>query len=339
MSEDPPRPFAAVVLAAGRGTRFGSPLPKVLQPLAGRPLLGHVLAALDLAGASRSVVVIGYGGDQVKAAFPEREYVWQAEQLGTGHAVLQARPAFPDPADLVITYGDVPLIPAETIAALHQQRLASGAALTALTCTTGDPTGLGRIVRDEAGRPLAIAEEKVATTEQRAIREWNSGLYAVDGEWLWPRLAALGPSATGEVYLTDLFAQAAREGVLSTVTTTDAVAVAGINDRPELARADAILRERIRRRLLNDGVLVVGGETVVVDIDVQVGFDTLILPGCVFSGRTVIGRGCRIGPHAILEDALVGDGSVVEASHLRGVSIPPGSIVHSFQRLVAGDDG
>ncbi|GIW05359.1 MAG: hypothetical protein KatS3mg060_0164 [Dehalococcoidia bacterium] len=336
MSDEPPSPFAAVVLAAGRGTRFGSPLPKVLQPLAGRPLLGHVLAALDAAGAERTVVVVGYGADQVKRAFPEREFALQAEQRGTGHAVLQARCAFPDPVDLVITYGDVPLIPPELIVALHRARCAAGAAMAVLTCSAGDPTGLGRIVRDHEGRPLAIVEERVATPEQRAIREWNTGLTAVASAWLWPRLAALEPSATGEIFLTDLVSLAAGEGQLTTLTTDDALAVSGVNDRLELARSEAIVRERIRRRLLERGVLLVSPETSVIDVDVEIGFDSVVLPGSIVMGRTRIGRNCRIGPHAILEDATIGDGSTVRAAEVRRVALPPGSIVDSFTRIDGG---
>ncbi|MCS6801855.1 MAG: NTP transferase domain-containing protein [Chloroflexota bacterium] len=335
MSEEPPSPFAAVVLAAGRGTRFGSPLPKVLQPLAGRPLLGHVLAALDAAGASRTVLVLGYGADHVRAVFPEREFVLQADQLGTGHALLQARSAFTGTEDLVIIYGDVPLVPPDMIATLHRARREAGAAMALLTCDHGDPTGLGRVVR-RGGRPVAVVEERVASEEERAIREWNTGLYAFAGEWLWPRLESLRPSATGELFLTDLVALAAAEETLTTVTTHDALAVAGINDRTELARSEAVLRERIRRRLLERGVLLISPETTVIDIDVEVGFDTVILPGSLLLGRTRVGRGCRIGPHAILEDAVIGDGATVRAADIRRAVLPPGSVVESFQRI-AGD--
>lgn len=338
MSDEPPSPFAAVVLAAGRGTRFGSPLPKALQPLAGRPLLGHVLAALTAAGATRIVIVVGYGADQVRAAFPGREFVLQADQLGTGHALLQARSAFAGDEDLVITYGDVPLVPAETIAALQRARHEAGAAMALLTCVGGDPTGLGRVVRQD-GRPVAIVEERVASEEQRAIREWNTGLYAFAGAWLWPRLAELRPSPTGEIFLTDLVAVAAAEGVLTTVSTPDALAVAGVNDRLELARSEAVLRERIRRRLLERGVLLVSPETTVIDVDVEVGFDTVILPGSVLLGRTTVGRGCRIGPHALLDDATIGDGATIRAAEVRRATVPPGSVIESFQRVDGGSAG
>jgi bifunctional UDP-N-acetylglucosamine pyrophosphorylase/glucosamine-1-phosphate N-acetyltransferase len=295
-------------------------------------LLGHVLAALDAAGAVRTVVVVGYGAEQVEAAFPEREFVLQREQLGTGHALLQARTAFATPQDLVITYGDVPLIPAETITALHHARCAADAAMAILTCDAGDPTGLGRVVRRD-GQVVGIVEERVASPEERAIREWNTGLYAFAGDWLWPHLASLRPNVTGEVFLTDLATLAAGEGRLTTLTTHDPHAVAGINDRLELARCEAVVRERVRRRLLAAGVLLISPETTVVDVDVEVGFDTIVLPGSVLLGRTRIGRACRIGPHAILEDAIIGDGATVRAAEVRCAAVPPGGVVESFQRL------
>jgi bifunctional UDP-N-acetylglucosamine pyrophosphorylase/glucosamine-1-phosphate N-acetyltransferase len=337
MSEEGSSRFAAVVLAAGRGTRFGSPLPKVLQPLAGRPLLGHVLAALTAAGAHPTLLVLGYGADHVRAAFPRYPFVLQPEQRGTGDALWHARTALDPEADLVVVNGDLPLIAPATIQALHQARVVAGAAMAALTCCEGDPTGMGRVLRDAAGKPIAVVEERLATPEQRAVREWNCGLYAFAGRWLWPRLAALTPSPTGEVFLTDLVAQAAREGTLVTLTTDDPLAAAGVNTRQELVRSEAVLRERLRQRLLAGGVLLVSPETIIIDCEVEVGSESVVLPGCVLLGRTRIGARCQIGPHAIIEASDVGDDSVIEAAHLVGVRLPPRSHVASFTRLRARD--
>ncbi|MCS7003191.1 MAG: NTP transferase domain-containing protein, partial [Dehalococcoidia bacterium] len=197
VNDDPDHQPVAVVLAAGKGTRFGSATPKVLQPLAGRPLLGHVLATLTAAGLTRVVLVVGYGADQVRAAFPTAQFALQTEQRGTGHALLMARAACAHAGTVVLVYGDVPLIEAPTIEAVLAAKRAPGVVMVAVTCDAGDPTGMGRIVRDTDGRPLAVVEERVATADQKAITEWNVGLYAFDATWLWPRLAALPPSPTG----------------------------------------------------------------------------------------------------------------------------------------------
>ncbi len=332
MSDEPPPGIAAAILAAGKGTRFGSPRPKVLQPLAGRPVLGHIAGALRQAGISRLVAVVGYGAEQVRAAFPDLEFAVQEQQLGTGHALLQAHAALGEAETVLCINGDMPLIEPGILQALIDIKQCNHAKMAALTCDSGDVTGMGRVVRDSSGRPLRVVEEKAASAEEQQLTEWNCGVYIFDGDWLWPQLAGLRPSAIGEIYITDLFARAAAEGCLAIETIHDGLPVSGVNDRLELERVERVLRHRIRERLLRGGVLLVSPETSVIDVDVTAGWDTTILPGSVLTGATQIGKNCVIGPNAILEDCTVGDNCRVEAAHLIRVKVGDGEQVESFTR-------
>ncbi|HID34291.1 MAG TPA: bifunctional N-acetylglucosamine-1-phosphate uridyltransferase/glucosamine-1-phosphate acetyltransferase [Anaerolineae bacterium] len=330
---------AIVILAAGKGTRMKSNLPKVLHPLAGRPMIAY---SLDLARALSDlppVVIVGYKAEEVKAAVGNRAtFVEQTEQLGTGHAVMQAEAALAGRADTVMVYAaDMPLITPATLQRLRQAHAESGAAITMLSVIAEDPRGFGRVVRGEDGGALAIVEEIEATEEEKAIRELNAGVYCFDGAWLWPALHRLQPSPRkGEYYLTDLVGLAVADGRRAEVVTTETPAEAlGVNTRVHLAEAETVVRRRKNRDLMLSGVTILDPDAVYIQPQVQVGRDTTIWPGVVLRGDTVIGEGCVIGPHAVLTDVHAGDGAVIGAGVLArgchfpdGIDIPPGSILN-----------
>jgi bifunctional UDP-N-acetylglucosamine pyrophosphorylase/glucosamine-1-phosphate N-acetyltransferase len=331
-----------VILAAGLGKRMRSKLPKVLHPLVGQPLIAHVLRALAPLAPARTVLVVGHGGDQVQAAVgPAAEYVEQREQLGTGHAALQARPLLDGAVETVLVlYGDSPLIRPETLAemiALHHA--IPGVHVTALTCRTDTPYGYGRILRDAAGRVAHIVEERVATPEQKAIREVNSGFYCFDGAWLWPRLAALPfHGSTGEIFLTDMIDLAVSESPESvqTVTVEGLEQASGINSRAQLAEAERMLRDQIRLRWMDAGVTLVDPPSTFIGLDVEIGQDTILHPGTHLEGATRIGTDCEIGPMARIVDSTVGDGCRIGMSLIEKSTLEAGVDVGSFNHLRPG---
>jgi len=310
----------AVVLAAGFGTRMRSAQPKVLQPICGRPMVLHVLQALHDAGVERTVVVIGHGGSDVRAAVEESAhqgdvvFATQAEQSGTGHATLQAREAAGEGRVLVVN-GDMPLVDAEQ---LRSVLAASGATAAVGTAEVGDPYNLGRILRSTAGGIEAIVEEADADAETRAIHEVNLGIYAFDGAWLWPTLAGLPASASGEIYLTDAIKVAAGEGRALPVPVPSPDGRINVEDRSDLARAERILRDRIQRRWLAMGVSIVDPSNCYIDADVVIGADTIIEPGTHLRGATIVGVGCVLGPNAVVRESRLGDGCRLQGCSLEG---------------------
>lgn len=320
--------IVSIVLAAGAGTRMKSEQPKVLHPLVGRPLIDWALDASAEVSDAQPVVVTGHGREQLEAHLAGRaRFVEQREQLGTGHAVLQAKELLAGAADaVVVTYGDMPLLRGETLAALtalfHQARTADRAtALAMLTIVRSEPQGFGRIVRDELGRVQAIVEEADCTAEQLAITELNPGVYCFDAEWLWRNLPQLPVSRKGEYYLTDMIGLAVAQG-RSVVTMQAAVEeLGGVNTRVHLADAAAVLRRRILERHMLAGVTVIDPASTYIEVEVVIGQDTVVLPGCVLQGRTTIGRNCAIGPYSQVVDSSIGDGcrvtySVVEEARM-----------------------
>lgn len=334
--------LAAVVLAAGMGTRMRSAQPKVLHPVAGQPLVRHVVRAVAPLAPAQTVIVVGHGAAEVQATLgPAYEYVIQTEQRGTGHAVLQARTAVEGRAETVLVlYGDTPLLQPATLAALlelHQAR--PGTRITLLACITPTPTGYGRIIRDGAGQVTGVVEERVATPEERAITETNSGIYCFDAAWLWPRLAALPVHAgANEYFLTDMVGVAVAEapGSVQTWTLTGLEEAKGINTRVELAEADLLLRDRIRHAWMLAGVTMIDPRSTYIDADVTLGPDTVLYPGCYLEGQTQVGAGCRLGPQAHLRDATLGDGCTVGGSLLEGCTLEPGVTVGSYSHLRPG---
>jgi bifunctional UDP-N-acetylglucosamine pyrophosphorylase/glucosamine-1-phosphate N-acetyltransferase len=339
--------YATVILAAGKGTRMRSTLPKVLHPLAGVPLLAHILKAVEAIPSTSAfaslttpvsthppVVVIGHDTAQIKAVFGERcLYALQEEQLGTGHAVLAAQSAVdgldPLPQTVLVCYGDTPFVRSEILAQVLVEHLTQGAAITFLTAFTERPSDFGRVVRNAHGRVREIVEVKRATEEQKRINEINSGVYCFDRAWLWPTLQALPRNASGEYYLTDLVGIAStQQRIICTVGGTLDETI-GINDRVQLAAAEQLLRRRILERHMYAGVTIIDPATTYVDDDVQIGIDTVLLPGTMITGKTTIGSACRIGPGTTIDESAIGGrcilrNSVIEHSTLEDdVSMGP----------------
>ncbi|MCD6289337.1 MAG: bifunctional UDP-N-acetylglucosamine diphosphorylase/glucosamine-1-phosphate N-acetyltransferase GlmU [Anaerolineae bacterium] len=302
--------LAVVILAAGQGTRMRSSRPKVLHLVAGKPMVRYAVENAAALTTRPPVVVIGVGADAVRSELGDAvSYVVQEQQLGTGHAVAQARPLLEGQADLVLVcYGDMPLLRVETLRQLVQRQEEHDGPMTILTVISEDSMGFGRVVRDQQGRVREIVEEKVATPEQLRIRELNAGVYCFQGDWLWPHLDQIQISPVGEYYLTDLIGIAVAEGQdVATYTIHDVSEVQGVNTRVHLARAEAVMRKRINERWMLAGVTMLSPETIYIDESVEIGQDTVLYPNTYLLGHTVVGRECEIGPGALLCDSRVGD--------------------------------
>lgn len=328
-----------VILAAGQGKRMRSVLPKVLQPIAGKPMLAHVLAAARALEASRICVVYGHGGEVVRERLDATDLAWarQEPQLGTGHAVQQALPHLSSQGMALVLYGDVPLIGVATL-----QRLvgaAGVASLGLLTVTLDNPTGYGRIVRDEAGRVLRIVEEKDATDAQRAIREVNTGILVAPVECLRNWLGRVGnDNAQGEYYLTDIIGMAVAEGVEIVTVQPDAVAeTLGVNSKPQLAELERLHQSMIARRLMDDGVTLIDPARIDVRGELRCGRDVEIDVNCVFEGSVVLGDGVRIGANCVIRDTVIGAGTrVAPFSHLDNTLMGEDCIIGPYARTRPG---
>jgi len=331
---------AAVILAAGQGTRMRSNMPKVLHPLVGRPMVLYALDIVRPAIDAPPVLIVGHGADAVRRTVGEDvTYVEQREQKGTGHAVLQAREVLRGKADLVlITYADMPLLRPETLRRLVDRQRENPGPLTLLTLVADDPRGFGRVVRDGSGAIVAIVEEDAATPEQLAIQELNAGVYCFDAEWLWSRIDRIPLSLPkGEYYLTDLIGMAAAEGLrVEGISVQDPTEALGINTRVHLAEAEAILRRQINRRWMEAGVTIIDPETTYIEAEVQIGQDTVIWPNTVLRGRTVVGQRCQIGPNSLIEDSIIGDNCRVLASVVESAVMEEGSDIGPFSHLRKG---
>ena len=337
--------LSIVILAAGQGKRMNSALPKVLQPLAGRPLLGHVLDAARALDPAAVHVVYGHGGEQVraaldgalKAAAPRSSWVLQAEQKGTGHAVQQALPALRDDETALILYGDVPLVQPETLRALVA--LAGPKSLGLLTVELPDPTGYGRIVRDARGKVLRIVEQKDANARERRIREGNTGIMAVPVKRLRGWLGRLrNANAQGEYYLTDIIAMAVKDKVKVAPLAAPTVAeVLGINDKAQLAEVEAELRRLRARALLAAGVTIADPARIDIRGQVVTGRDVSIDINVVLEGRVVLGDGVVVGPGSVLRDCEIAAGVRLNAyCVIEGATVGAGAIIGPFARLRPG---
>ncbi len=306
-----------IVLAAGQGKRMHSTLPKVLHRLAGRPLLAHVLETAKALSAERAIVVHGHGSEAVKAAFNGAavEWVEQAEQLGTGHALMQALPKVPPKADVMVLYGDVPLVRPETLERLKD---AARDGLGILTVELDDPTGYGRIVRDAKGRVKRIVEQKDASAKERAIREVNVGFMVAKADRLTAWLARVrNENAQKEYYLTDVIGLAATDGVeVGAVKAQDWWEVSGVNSKRELAALERAFQHRQAGRLLDSGVSLADPARLEVRGELRCGRDVSIDVNCVFEGRVTLGDGVSIGPNCVLRNVTVAAGSEVHAFSL-----------------------
>jgi bifunctional UDP-N-acetylglucosamine pyrophosphorylase/glucosamine-1-phosphate N-acetyltransferase len=312
-------PLAVVVLAAGQGTRMKSRLAKVLHPLCGRPMLHYPLAAAESLGAERAVVVVGRDADAVRERFAGRaQFVLQAEQLGTGHAVLQTEAALEGFAgDVLVLYGDTPLLRPETLARMAAHKRETGADLVVLSAEIDVP---GIIVRGSDGRLARVVEATDATPEELVIRERNTGVYLVDRDLLWKSLAQVDANnAQGEIYITSivevLLGEGRRVEVLQLEDDSEGI---GVNTRADLAEAAALLRARILNRLMLAGVTVVDPASTYVDEGVEIGQDSVIEPNCVIQGETRIGEGCHVKANCVIEDSVLeNDVEMGPSAHLR----------------------
>jgi bifunctional UDP-N-acetylglucosamine pyrophosphorylase/glucosamine-1-phosphate N-acetyltransferase len=320
--------ISALILAAGKGTRMKSVHAKVMHEVFFRPMLHHVLDALVTLGVDNIIVVTGHQAERVEescAAYDVR-FVRQAEQLGTGHAVLAAEAALTAlPAGVVmILCGDSPLIRADTLRLMLEQHLSGGHRLTVMTTKVDDPTNYGRIILGETGEIQAIVEEKDATPGQKEIREINAGFYCVDKEFLFSALKNVGTDNNqGEVYLTDIIAIAHASGLpVHRFFCRQAEETLGVNSRFEMSLAHATLQKRFHRRLMDAGVTLIGPETITIEGTVTIGRDTVILPNVFIAGRTTIGANCRISPFTTLIDCCIGDNvSIGGGAYLQGALI------------------
>ena len=332
--------LTVIVLAAGQGTRMKSGFPKVMHPLAGRPMVRYVVDAARTLDPANLVVVVGYGASLVREALGGWvTYVTQDEQLGTGHAVRQAEQAVAGRADTVLVlYGDTPLMRPETLRQIVDHHQTEKAAITALTFHPQDPTGYGRIVRDEkTGRVLAIVEEREATPEQRAIDEVFTGIFCFRDEWLWPSLGQIQAGSRGEYYLTSLVAIAGAQGKLVTGwPVSDPMEVIGLDHRLKLAQGEAEMRRRINERWMLAGVTLIHPETTYIDADAVLGADTVIWPNTYLQGTTRIGQDCIIGPGSVLRDSTIGDRCKIELSVIEGAIMEEGSEIGPFGHLRKG---
>jgi UDP-N-acetylglucosamine diphosphorylase/glucosamine-1-phosphate N-acetyltransferase len=329
--------FVAVILAAGKGTRMKSALPKVLHRVGGQPMLAHVLAAAKQAGAGRSVTVVGFGAAAVeKEIGPATEFVTQTEQLGTGHAVMQARGAL-DAYDgtVMVLCGDTPLLTADLLSRLYAAHREAGATATVLTARMPDPVGYGRVIRDSAGTVARIVEHKDASAAELAVNEINTGIYCF--EWR-PLLAALNSltcdNKQGEYYLTDVIgAFVARKAKVWAISADDERETLGINSRLQLAEAEKILRRRKLEELLASGVTIMDPDSTFIDTSVSVAADTVIYPFTWLEGTTSIGSGCAVGPSTRLTDVAVGDHVTIHFSYAHECEIGSGAIIGPYVHL------
>jgi bifunctional UDP-N-acetylglucosamine pyrophosphorylase/glucosamine-1-phosphate N-acetyltransferase len=334
--------IASVILAAGYGTRMKSDLPKVLHPVAGRPMVEWAVRTAEQLSDLRPVVVVGHGKEQVQALLQDRVlYAEQLQLLGTGHALMQATALLRGKADTVIVfYADMPLLQAETVQGLIDlywaQQAQKKLALAMLTVERTDSQGFGRVVRDGNGVFQAIVEEVDCTPEQKLIRELNPGIYCFNAEWLWENLANLTPSRKGEYYLTDMPGMAVRQGFEVATLQAPLDDVDGINTRVHLAQAAAIMRRRILERHMLNGVTIVDPQTTYIDDTVEIEQDATILPGCLLEGATQIGQHAVIGPYSRITDCVIGDFCRVAYSVIERARMDAHADIGPFSRLRPG---
>lgn len=334
----------ALVLAAGHGTRMESQLPKMLHPLLGRPMLQWVVDACHAATDGEVTIVVGPEAADVRAGIEgELQFVVQEERLGTGHAAGQAEGALSDAELVLVVNGDLALLRAATLGALVERQREHTGPFTLLTARSDSPRGFGRLIRDEAGRPLRIQEAAHATPEELAIDELNVGAYCFQGSWLWEMLPSLELSPKGEYYLTDLVdaAASAGEGV-ATVRVEDLSETVGINNRVHLAEAAATLRGRINREWMLAGVTMQDPRTTYIDPEVELSPDVELRANSHLEGETRVGEGAIIGPNSTVRDSTIGarcriQHSVVEEALLADdVDVGPFSHLRSGARLDEG---
>jgi bifunctional UDP-N-acetylglucosamine pyrophosphorylase / glucosamine-1-phosphate N-acetyltransferase len=332
-------PLSVVILAAGQGKRMHSDLPKVLQPLAGQALLAHVLATAQQLTAERIIVVYGHGGEQVRQAFPDKTLLWalQATQQGTGHALMQAMEQIPDTDQVLVLYGDVPLVQAATL----QQLLAAGEAntLRLLSVRLPDPTGYGRVLRDNSGKVYRIVEQKDANRKEALVNECNTGFMVAPAQNLRGWLKQLNnANAQGEYYLTDVIQMAVKDQVaVHAVETHNAIEVLGVNDKAQLAQVEAGLRVQRTSELMRQGVTLIDPTRVDIRGRVQAGKDVTLDVNVVLAGDVILGDRVHIGMGVVLKDVVIGaDSAIRPYSVMEHTQVGRGAIIGPYARLRPG---
>ena len=332
-------PLSIVILAAGQGKRMASDLPKVLQPLAGRPLLAHVIDTARALQPAAIHVVHGHGAERVRETFPDGDIQWtlQAEQLGTGHAVLQAMPAVPDDHTVLVLYGDVPLLRAATLAELAGH--VNGSSLALLTAVLPNPAGYGRVIRDATGRVVRVVEHQDANRKELAVAEINTGVLAAPAGRLRRWLAALGrDNAQGEYYLPDCIVAAALDGCpVEAVVAASAMEVLGVNDKLQLAEVEAAHRSARAADLMRAGVTIIDPARVDIRGEVTCGRDVVLEVNVILEGKVRLGDRVRIGPGCVLRDCEIGADTEVRAnSVIEGAVAGACCVIGPFARLRPG---
>lgn len=327
----------AIILAAGQGTRMKSKLYKVLHPVCGKSMVDHVLTELEKDQLDEIVTIVGHGAQKVKETLGKRtRYALQAEQLGTGHAVLQAEDILGDKAGMtLITCGDTPLFTAETFAKLFEYHEKSGAAATVLTAKTDKPFGYGRIIRNNRDEVEKIVEQKDATPEEALVNEINTGVYCFDNQALFESLHQVNnDNAQGEYYLPDVIEILKSQGkAVGAYCMPEFEESMGVNDRSALAKAAAIMQRRINEKHMKNGVTLIDPTSTYIDVDVEIGADTVIEPGVLLKGKTKIGSDCVIGAHSEIRNSTLEDGIEVKASFLEDAYMHNNSNIGPYSHL------
>ena len=308
----------AIILAAGQGTRMKSRKPKVLHSVCGKPMLKHVIDTVKKAGLDSCVVVVGHGGDEVKEAIsePGTVFVTQEQQLGTGHAVMMAESLLPPEGTVAVLCGDTPLIREETLRAFFRFHEQNANCVSVMSAVVDQPYGYGRMIKSADGNLTGIVEEKDASEEEKAIREINGGIYCFEAGALSGYLSRLtAQNAQGEYYLTDIIGMAAAEGKkMGSFTVKEQEEIMGVNNRVQLARAEAVMRKRIGEEWMLRGVTLIDPANVYIEADVEIGMDTVIYPGVILTGKTRIGEGCLVGHNSRIQDSRIDDFVTIQSS-------------------------
>ena len=327
----------AVVLAAGQGTRMKSDLYKVLHPVCGKPMVAHVIDNIIKLEAKRIVTIVGHGAEQVEQTLGAKsEYVLQEEQLGTAHAVGQAERALGNlEGTTIVVCGDTPLIRSETMDALIAHHNESGAKATILTAHADDPTGYGRIVRGEDGEVLRNVEHKDATEEEQLLTEINTGTYCFDNKSLFETLKKVtNDNAQGEYYLPDVIGILQAEGALvSAHVTNDFSETLGVNDRVVLSQAERVMRNRLAEVHMRNGVTIISPENTYISADAEIGRDTILQPGTMIEGSTIIGERCTIGPNSQIVNSVIGNETTIHSSVIEESTIGSNTAVGPFAHI------
>lgn len=328
---------SAVILAAGKGVRMQSQIPKVLHQVAGKPMVWYVLNAAKQAGIEKITLVVGHGRDMVEEALSGENlrFVVQEQQLGTGHALMQARDSVNPDDTLVVLAGDTPLLEAATLRKLLEYHQEQGAEATVLSAVLPEPYGYGRIIRQADGGLERIVEEKDASPEEKQVAEINTGMYCFKASSVFAALSRINTSnAQGEYYLTDVLPILKNEGHEVAVLAVDEInQIHGINDRVQLAGAEQLIRQKKNRELMISGVSIMAPDTTFIDSQVEIGRDTVIYPFTIIEGQTRIGQECTLGPSTRINDSIIGNDVVIENSRIKEARIADHCTIGPFAYL------